>query len=536
MFLRTYIEPWGRLGRSLWLPIGQERASWIFRSFCLVIVIFFFRMMVLDSNHPMFYLKQLFHPDLLGVLLYWVMSLLGTLFGPRLILVVLLAIAAPWSIWDNVAAKSGKFEFIADEIIIYGAIPLMVGVTALVGQHLVARASPGTSLQERLSHGWVDDGITSTFRIMIVCALFFAGFHKYNDDFMNIDTSCLELNEDLHKFWGVPMEWLAYQTPWHIVGGEMGSALLLILTPRLGIIFAAMLVNGLAHIGPIAFGAMCIVLTFGFWRKCDITILRAWWRRSWPFGLLVLALVWGLSLWLYNDSRNWAGYAIFEAILVFGLLSTLRLLVEDLRVCRQRIRNGVFWGWAIIDALGPRAGTINASVTPEERRPSWILFPRPPLMATLAACWLVLHMFNGFTPYLGVKFRLSYAMLSNLRVDDLRWNHRIVPSWVRIVKPSPHLILKKVHVPRKDRNKVWAMRSRKHIRPRMTLPWKLHPKLKRYARKRIRVDLTFVHKGEKRTVNNAAFDEIFLQWLEDQPSGRLQQYGMSIRNAQRCIH
>jgi hypothetical protein len=41
---------------------------------------------------------------------------------------------------------------------------------------------------------------------------------------------------------------------------------------------------------------------------------------------------------------------------------------------------------------------------------------------------------NGFSPYLGLKFNYSFAMFSNLRVDEARWNHLILPEWVRLSK------------------------------------------------------------------------------------------------------
>ncbi len=39
---------------------------------------------------------------------------------------------------------------------------------------------------------------------------------------------------------------------------------------------------------------------------------------------------------------------------------------------------------------------------------------------------------NGFTPYLGVQFQHTAAMLSNLRIDEGCWNHALIPEGVRV--------------------------------------------------------------------------------------------------------
>ena len=54
--------------------------------------------------------------------------------------------------------------------------------------------------------------------------------------------------------------------------------------------------------------------------------------------------------------------------------------------------------------------------------------------------WLALILIvNGMSPYLGVKYRFSVAMLSNLRVDQERWNSYVIPKWVRLRKHTPHV-------------------------------------------------------------------------------------------------
>ncbi len=54
-------------------------------------------------------------------------------------------------------------------------------------------------------------------------------------------------------------------------------------------------------------------------------------------------------------------------------------------------------------------------------------------------CWVALLLVNGFSPYLGLKFNYSFAMLSNLRVDDARWNHFFMPKWLRLTSHDGHV-------------------------------------------------------------------------------------------------
>jgi hypothetical protein len=44
---------------------------------------------------------------------------------------------------------------------------------------------------------------------------------------------------------------------------------------------------------------------------------------------------------------------------------------------------------------------------------------------------VLLWLLNGLAPYSGLKFQYSFAMLSNLRVDDDRHNSLLFPRWMR---------------------------------------------------------------------------------------------------------
>jgi len=57
-----------------------------------------------------------------------------------------------------------------------------------------------------------------------------------------------------------------------------------------------------------------------------------------------------------------------------------------------------------------------ASLIPAAGPGRWVVW-------AVVAVWLL----NGFSPYLGLKFNYSFAMLANLRVDNARCNHLLIP-------------------------------------------------------------------------------------------------------------
>jgi len=67
-------------------------------------------------------------------------------------------------------------------------------------------------------------------------------------------------------------------------------------------------------------------------------------------------------------------------------------------------------------SLWERLGFKMASLIPAAGPGRWVVW-------AVVAVWLL----NGFSPYLGLKFNYSFAMLANLRVDNARCNHLLIP-------------------------------------------------------------------------------------------------------------
>ncbi|MFW5968438.1 MAG: hypothetical protein ACOCV2_13010, partial [Persicimonas sp.] len=90
-------------------------------------------------------------------------------------------------------------------------------------------------------------------------------------------------------------------------------------------------------------------------------------------------------------------------------------------------REWLLWALLVllVAAFPPwRASTWSRTPGPDERAPN---------RARLAA-WAVVGLFvlNGLTPYLGVQYQHTGAMVSNLRIDRGCWNSLVFPESMRI--------------------------------------------------------------------------------------------------------
>lgn len=326
------------------------------------------------------------------------------IFGPRLVLLV--ALAAAW-IWQQVyvlGAGDPRFDFVADEHQLFTLVPALAALSA--GFCLFEyRGSPGAERDDAVSRGQLWQ-----LRMCTLVALGFATLHKLNIDFLAPRSSCATLlGERLAERWGLPGSPLG---PLGVLVLEGLAPVLLVLYPRLGVLWVVVLAAGLGHVGPYAFNALLVALALAF---LPGEAARAWSRPprwSW-LVLLVGGLVGpGVSARLFAGSGAWWPFALFEL--------TLAVVV-----------------WLVL--VGGSAGS-----TPVWRpqRPARPLLPGRYAHRSLcvyAAIFLSLH---GASPYLGLKYRHSFAMLSNLRVDDDRWNSLVIPRavYLRATDPLVHVV------------------------------------------------------------------------------------------------
>src|SRR5690606_8333121 len=117
-------------------------------------------------------------------------------------------------------------------------------------------------------------------------------------------------------------------------------------------------------------------------------------RRRFVAALAVVAAALTASLLAYQGPKVWPIFAAFEVV----LLLALALAAVGLRASLAEGRG----------SLAPRRSRLRLPGGPRHR-----VFAGVALAATLLC---------GFSPYLGFNYRYGFAMLSNLRVDDARWN------------------------------------------------------------------------------------------------------------------
>ncbi|MFY0534156.1 hypothetical protein [Nannocystis pusilla] len=120
-------------------------------------------------------------------------------------------------------------------------------------------------------------------------------------------------------------------------------------------------------------------------------------------GLVLLAI----SHSLYRGPNNWAIFAVFQVVLLLA---------------------------ACLAAVGLRDAAGAWSFAPRRSR---LRLPGGPHHRSFAVATIALLLALGSSPYLGLKYRYSFAMLSNLRVDDARWNSLVVPRQLRLTRHDP---------------------------------------------------------------------------------------------------
>lgn len=225
-----------------------------------------------------------------------------------------------------------------------------------------------------------------------------AAFHKTNSDFLDPMWSCAVYGaHKLEAYWHLPPmpdAWLAW-TPWVTLATESSVVMLHLVGRRrmawtLAVAFHIPLTLTMAP----AFAFVMMIGHAAFLTPDDLNAMAAAWRRH---GLALGgagALATGLSLWAHQSwpvesmiVREWMLWT-----LLFALPVALPLWRAD--TPRAGVRA---WGWRGIAA-------------------GWVA--------------LVLH---GMTPYTGLQFHHTAAMLSNLRVDPGCWNSLIMPEELRVL-------------------------------------------------------------------------------------------------------
>lgn len=322
------------------------------------------------------------------------LSGIGLLYaGANRWLMLLSGVLAARCLISNHCPEEKLLWFPAAEWALYVGLPLL----SWVAQNLERRAQPRAP--ERAS------ALQMSWRAALISAMSFAALHKLNGDFFTLELSCIRLSELLTRWWGISAALYDWIAPWMIVVAEGGLALLLWARPRLGLMVAALIFAHFGSIGATAFATLMFGMSMSFLSPSDLRRLKriaCAHRRSLSCLTAFVALGSYLS---YQGPYSWPQYGLFHA----GVSVTVALLALLL------LRRG----------LGQRAPKGSAGVR-------WAY-----------VCGL-LWTLNGLSPYLGLKFQYSFAMLSNLRVDDSRWNSYLFPRSTRLTQYDDFVFIVKV--------------------------------------------------------------------------------------------
>lgn len=298
--------------------------------------------------------------------------------GPRPLLLITAALSAPLAWWSVVLRTEISLWFPAAEW------PLLAGYP-LAGCAAILVTLRGGSLD----HERFDRVASLAVRILGGVGLLAAALHKVNSDFLDPAVSCAHLREGLLGWWRVPFWLLEHITPESILAMELGGALMLWLTPRIGCVLVSLLLLHFGSIGATAFAGLILLAALAGLPAGTLAIARrAWGRWRW-FLLAGLAVLLPLSAWIYQGPRPWSQFALFHT----AVLAAVGLGVVSLGLPRRQTGNAPM-RWRARIFLGALA---------------------------------VAAVFNAARPYLGLGFQYSFAMLSNLRVDSNRWNSLLIP-------------------------------------------------------------------------------------------------------------
>lgn len=401
-----------------WLrPLGGVRAQLSYRLLGWVLLTMYF------ERYAHVPIEVLWGPGQWLLHVFALLSLILAVFGMRApTLLALSAVCA--TIWGTVFSEDfrlhgyGQLFYVlrpSDEEWAAHTLLIVGGGCLAAAAWLRAERNPleGADARRVAETEW---GVLRLFRLVASGALLFAGLHKLNADFFDMKVSCLRVNGSLGVLWGAP-EWLyGWLQPAHIAGAEIATAICLWLVPRVGILMAIALLTPFGSVGATVIAGFVISASLGFLPEGDEVIIARGFRRLRVPIMLCVLLVTGLSRSLYRGPDAWFPFGLFHAGI--GLVVWAVGLSLHAELVRRRDPSTVPVRHASVDlGLATRA-----------------------LVATCA----LLVALNGVAPYLGLKFRYSFAMYSNLRVDDARWNSLVFPKSVRLTDHDAYVHVSRV--------------------------------------------------------------------------------------------
>ena len=413
--------------------------------------------------------------------------------GPRLIILLPTFLSSAHFIWLVLhgIAGSGLRQQAAE----YPIMMLVPGYLALLAISLfIAR--------RRVECGWrrfnedYEQNAVLIFRWLALTTLFFAGFHKLNSDFFTPSVSCEQVVKQYAlRNWSLPglESALGMTSPLLIVVLESVAPIVLLLQcRRVGVVVVTTFFGGIALTDALVV-TLCIILpSLAFLEMEDWEALRKGWKKM-AFGVLAILVVWlPMSAAQYRGSRPWLQPALYQCILISTLAAMIFLCLKDLAAALKRMR------------VQPCKSVLKDSLNAFGwGRPVMFHWAWPD--GGILAAWIAILFLNGLSPYLGIKFNYSFAMLSNLRVDDARWNHFIVPKWVRLTPYDGYVHVLFAEV-RAEEARLLAPKVRGlRLKPGLFSPQAIHEILNQLQREEGEVELKLLVEYKGKALDYSGF-------------------------------
>lgn len=489
------------VARRLWEPLGRWRTQllWRLHGVCLIAFMLVSYEGVGVDALARFPAWQFHGMTAIGLLLL--------LLGARLSLI---ALAAAWALvcfGVLLSEPAESMSFPAAEWTMWLLLPLFSCAMAVIALARQARAPAGPDeMQYRRDVDW---GVTRVFRLLAITAMGFAALHKLNADFFDPTVSCISLKGRLTDWWAVPRELYGFIGPAQIVALEMLSGPLSLWAPAVGVLLTIALVATFASIGAPAFAGLIVTMALAFLPDRARAPIAAGMRRAGPVVLIAggTALIAGRLG--YHGELPWMALAVGQALVLFGLLCAGSFAYAR---ARERLARST--------APAPASPAVTG-------RPALAL--RAALVIMAALC-----LFNGLTPYLGLKFQYSFAMLSNLRVDDDRWNSFVFPRAMRLTAHDDYVHVRRARYTRLPSGPSFDRAG--VLDPGLYSPTALRERLQRALLRRVQVTLDFDYRGRSyRFVDPSRPGELYA-WVSRLPHTPLIQKHLETGVPQRCVH
>lgn len=461
------------LVRDLLRPVGATHAQLLWRGYGVAAVLL---ALLMRDDRPLATFFKVY-PVQLHAMVACALALIVA--GPRP--VTLLATAIAW-VALIVLINGGSdpyLDFIADEYLLFLALPVAGTLSAL----LAVRAGDDEEA--------ADAGQIAVFRIGLTATLLFAAFHKFNSDFLDPAVSCATSLARRLSAWSLP---LPTPPPPAILALELATPLLLLWRPRLGVACALLLAAGLGHVGPVAFNTLVAVGSLAFLQPAALAAAAARWKRIAAIAGALLVVAGPLSFALYQDRRAWGPYFAFECALIVV---------------------------AVLVAHAPRVARAPLLLGRSQRE--------------LCGLLIAVLVLSGVGPYLGLKYRYSFAMLSNLRVDDSRWNHLLVPPAVRVRDDRLVHVLEVRDGPKLLTDHPNPARAPTLV-PGVYAPQEFRRRVEESARRKQRLGVALRYRGRTLVFEDLLGDGAAQQFVASLPVERMLQTALTLSRPQLCVH